>query len=372
MKERCDKIRELLSPFLDGELAPEEKELVENHLIECEACQQEFARLKELDEAVSQIEVEEPSHEFHPRLIHTLSKEYAKRRKRRSFLIQLAPLAAAASILFVVLVSSQIFFIKYPTQSFRTRTLEKGVEPVSEIHGEEEIRTKAPATTEGRDLKEEEGIVAGKAAGGEVSRTEGYAETISKKETAEKSGLPVEKPEIAKSGEFRAAETPKAAKRGMISTSETQTLVTQKTNDELMKQKKDLERPVVEDKNKAVAGATEIDITAAQRPTTVQRAFDKTTRPRVTQTRNEFEVDVSSTDQVVQQIPEDQRVGILVDLDSVGNVLAAQLIKPTGSDTVDSTVIQNVRNQNFRVLTEGVKKFPTRQEIYYQFRQTGE
>ncbi|HIE05295.1 MAG TPA: hypothetical protein EYP58_00690 [bacterium (Candidatus Stahlbacteria)] len=355
MKQDCDRVRELLSPFLDGELAPEERELVEDHLIGCEACQKEFARLKELDQAISRIKVEEPSHNFHPRLIHTLSKEYAKRKRRRSFLIQLAPLAAAASILLIVLVSSQIFFVKYPTESFRIRSYEKGVE---------ELRTETPPTAEGRDLRERKGV-AGKAARGEITRPEGYVATAPEKERAKKAARPAEKPEVA-----RSAEVPMAAKRGVISEPHTQTSFTPKASDELAKQK-NLEIIAAEE-DQAVAGAPEARVATTQRPEFARRLFDKTTKPRLTRTRNEFEVDVDSTDIVAQQLPKDQRVGIVVDLDSAGNVLQAELIKPTGSDTVDSAVIQNVRNQNFRTLTKGIEKFPSRQEIYYRFRQTGQ
>lgn len=367
MSNKCDKIRELLSPYLDGELGPEERELVENHLIDCEACQQEFAKLKELDQVISQIKVKEPSHEFHPRLIHALSKEYAKKRKRRSLLIQLAPLAAAASILLIVLATSHIFFYKYPKETFRHRTLEKGIETISGLSSEEISRAKQPVTTERKDLKEHGGFAAGKAAREEIDRTKGYVGIVPKKETAEKFAEPAEKPGVA----TKPFVAPKAAKRGEISSAEAPP-VAKKAEDELTKNKVEVEKFGFEDKNKAAAGAVEAKVTAGQRQMIVQRKFDQNTRPRMTMTRNEFELDVSSTDQVAQQIPEDQRVGILVDLDSAGNVLEAQLIKPTGSDTVDSTVIQNVRNQNFRTLTEGIKKFPAREEIYYRFRQGGE
>ena len=290
MKEDCDRIRELFSPFIDGELAPEEREIVEDHLIECEVCQKEFGRLKELDLALSQIEVEEPSHGFHRRLIHTLGKEYAKRRRKRSFLIQIAPLAAAASILLIVLVSSQTFFMEYPTEAFRTPSYERGVETVTDI-----------------DVKSERPLTAGRAVTREIARP---------------------------------AEVPMVTKREVISRPPPQRLVTP------------------EEQKKQGLGLA-------------PRVFDKTTRPRATRIRNEFEFEVDPTDIVVQQLPRDQRIGIVVDLDSEGNVLRAELIKTTGSDSVDSAVVQNVRNQNFRTLTEGIEKFPSRQEIYYRFRQTG-
>jgi len=110
--ERCRKIRELLSGFLDGELNEAEQKLVEDHLIECPLCQKHLARLQDLDQIIKEIEVERPSHDFHLRLARRLKQEYDLRRPRPylPFLNRLIPLAAAAAVIIIILLSTHLFF----------------------------------------------------------------------------------------------------------------------------------------------------------------------------------------------------------------------------------------------------------------------
>ena len=52
----CDKIKELLSSYVDDELAPGERGLVEAHLADCAGCSLDLARLKEAVAAVKGME----------------------------------------------------------------------------------------------------------------------------------------------------------------------------------------------------------------------------------------------------------------------------------------------------------------------------
>lgn len=46
MDNNCEKIRELFSPYIDGEVTNEERELVDNHIKECAVCKTEHEKLK--------------------------------------------------------------------------------------------------------------------------------------------------------------------------------------------------------------------------------------------------------------------------------------------------------------------------------------
>lgn len=48
---QCDKVRELLSPFLDGELTPEQRLAVDSHLVECSSCATELLEFQSISAA---------------------------------------------------------------------------------------------------------------------------------------------------------------------------------------------------------------------------------------------------------------------------------------------------------------------------------
>jgi len=64
MNEKCDDIQPMMSGYLDDELAEPERAVLENHLAACEACQQEFDKMKQLVTATSDLHVESPPEEL--------------------------------------------------------------------------------------------------------------------------------------------------------------------------------------------------------------------------------------------------------------------------------------------------------------------
>ena len=58
-----EKIKELISSYLDGELGNEEKKIVEDHLRSCPQCKKEFQELKKLEEVMGKMELKEPEKE---------------------------------------------------------------------------------------------------------------------------------------------------------------------------------------------------------------------------------------------------------------------------------------------------------------------
>lgn len=57
----CDEFKPLITGYLDDELPPEERALLEDHLADCEACARELAQLTRLKEELSMMEFEEPT-----------------------------------------------------------------------------------------------------------------------------------------------------------------------------------------------------------------------------------------------------------------------------------------------------------------------
>jgi hypothetical protein len=60
---QCDEVRRLLSGYLDGELDEKERDAVEKHLAECDACRAEHEKLRNLVEVTSEMKFIEPAKE---------------------------------------------------------------------------------------------------------------------------------------------------------------------------------------------------------------------------------------------------------------------------------------------------------------------
>ncbi len=53
MENNCEKIRELISPYIDGEVTSEERELVDSHISECAGCKTEHDKIKKTVEMLN-------------------------------------------------------------------------------------------------------------------------------------------------------------------------------------------------------------------------------------------------------------------------------------------------------------------------------
>lgn len=105
---KCDLPRELLSGYLDGELDSERKKQVEKHLKGCERCRHELAELRQLDQQVRTVEIEEPSREF----IFSVNRRIMEKvkSKPRFSMFRLSPIlvpVAVAALVLIVLINIQ-------------------------------------------------------------------------------------------------------------------------------------------------------------------------------------------------------------------------------------------------------------------------
>ena len=69
----CKEIRERLSAFIDNELPPSERMLIERHLQRCPACAQEESSFRQVIDLLDEIPDESPSRSFTPATIHRAS-----------------------------------------------------------------------------------------------------------------------------------------------------------------------------------------------------------------------------------------------------------------------------------------------------------
>jgi anti-sigma factor RsiW len=66
----CKEIREKLSAFIDGEIASPERSLIEKHLHQCPACQEEEASLRRISGLLDSVREEIPSLTFASKAVH--------------------------------------------------------------------------------------------------------------------------------------------------------------------------------------------------------------------------------------------------------------------------------------------------------------
>ena len=119
---KCERIEELLSLHLEGELLPEEKAIVESHLQSCPACALLLSALKEARQALSGF----PELEVSRELLSRLAAIPASKKKfsfSLDFLLRpsLQPVFAAASV-FLTLVS---FYLFNPNKKMIDRSIEQ-------------------------------------------------------------------------------------------------------------------------------------------------------------------------------------------------------------------------------------------------------
>ena len=134
---RCERIEELLSPYLEDELTQEERQTVDNHLRTCADCAELLSLMRETRESLSSF----PEVEVSEGLTEKLYELPQKRRKFRfvsDFLLRpsFQPIMAAATVL-LVFVS---FYMFHPERSTINRSIERqykiGFSKVEKLYAE--------------------------------------------------------------------------------------------------------------------------------------------------------------------------------------------------------------------------------------------
>ncbi len=104
---KCKKIEELLSPYLEDELSPEEKGAVAKHLKTCENCSLLFSLMEETKESLADIPELEVSENLLDRLysIPSKKKKFKLRLPNFDFLVRpsLQPVLTVATIMLIMI-----------------------------------------------------------------------------------------------------------------------------------------------------------------------------------------------------------------------------------------------------------------------------
>jgi hypothetical protein len=121
---KCEKILELLSPYIENELNTEEKAAVKNHLQSCSSCSSLLSSLEEIHVSLADFPELEVSQDLRKRL-------YAIPSKKRKFNLgldfflrpSLQPVLAVASIFFILI----SFYFFHPNKKSIHQSLERQV-----------------------------------------------------------------------------------------------------------------------------------------------------------------------------------------------------------------------------------------------------
>jgi anti-sigma factor RsiW len=78
---RCDRVRTLLSPYVDGELPAAQSARVADHLAACDACTAEARSLTRLIAILHALPAEEPPPTLHGAILMALDRTRSRRRR---------------------------------------------------------------------------------------------------------------------------------------------------------------------------------------------------------------------------------------------------------------------------------------------------
>jgi len=121
---KCEKIEELLSPYIEDDLSSEEKKAVEDHLKTCQSCSDFLSFIKEGQESLADFPQLEVSENLLDRL-YAIPSEKKKFRFSLDFLLRpsLQPIFAAATIL-LIFVS---FYFYHPDRKLINKSIDRQI-----------------------------------------------------------------------------------------------------------------------------------------------------------------------------------------------------------------------------------------------------
>ena len=124
---KCEKIEELLPPYLEDELSPEEKRAVEKHLKTCENCSMLFSFMQESRESLADFPEFEVSEDLLDRLysIPSKKKKFKLSFPSFDFLLRpaLQPVLSAATIVLIII----SFYFFNPDKSLIDKSINRQI-----------------------------------------------------------------------------------------------------------------------------------------------------------------------------------------------------------------------------------------------------
>ena len=102
MKDRCDRIKDMIPAYVCGELEANEAEAVRSHIEECPDCKKEYDMMLGMENALSFAEYEAPS-ELHSEIMRAVNKECRKNKQKAIFVKRISVMAAAAAVVVLMI-----------------------------------------------------------------------------------------------------------------------------------------------------------------------------------------------------------------------------------------------------------------------------
>ncbi len=100
-----ERMRNLIGPYVMGELTPQEEREMDDHLASCPECRSEVEELREIHDDLAELSSAPPP-ELRERILERASGEGNRERESRA---RRVPLAAAAAVVFVVVVAGALY-----------------------------------------------------------------------------------------------------------------------------------------------------------------------------------------------------------------------------------------------------------------------
>ncbi len=118
----CDRMEELISPYLDGDLSTAERQAMEVHLQDCAACRELLGLLREVNASLQTFPELEVNPDLHERLL-AIPERKSRFRFGFDFLVRpaLQPVLAAATVLLTVI----SFYAFSPQHSAINKSIER-------------------------------------------------------------------------------------------------------------------------------------------------------------------------------------------------------------------------------------------------------
>lgn len=163
----CEKIQELLTLYIEGEVTDEEKNRIELHLQQCSPCSIEMKQLKQTMSLLSEKEMVSLPTDFEVQLKERLKQEKKDISQKKSHVSILKkfiskyklPTAAAAGLLFVVMISQSFFQFKASEDiKINEGAADMGVRKSASMQIEENV-VESTASSETQSQKVEEKII---------------------------------------------------------------------------------------------------------------------------------------------------------------------------------------------------------------------
>jgi hypothetical protein len=118
-----EELKILLSVYIDGEVTPSEKDLVENHLVSCESCQKEFAEFKKVSSSLKRWPQERLSPDVELNIKARLAKTKERTMEKHEVSIQWGSIV----LVIAVMTLSTLVFQQYARRSLQARVRDAGL-----------------------------------------------------------------------------------------------------------------------------------------------------------------------------------------------------------------------------------------------------